>query len=128
MLVLFLSLKTTADVIMYVSERRGFEDKPKSIYDLYPEPQEPEEDKEDVKKWSAVPCKCEEIDYLEGWEAHEYAKEHLEPVTILDGGWNTEYVCPETAKRWLKEYDFSRKYGDQVSHCRLRAMPPKDNQ
>ena len=170
-LLLFLVLKTAADVIMHIKQKKGFtgrllDIKPKvnlesqllqlpdgqvisvaenpglakklkSIEDF------PEEIRKEVYE-KIIPkeqiliqkvsseesppeskCRCNEINYLEGEQAHRYAKEHLKAVRS-DGGWETEYVCPDTGKHWLE--DFTKIADSDIEkYSRLRAVPQKED-
>jgi hypothetical protein len=99
-LVIFLLIKTLADVVMYVDQQRGFADKPGDKPDEY---EMDEKVREDFRELTQINCRCSQIDSLQGAEARKYAKKHLKAVRWLEGGWKIEYLCPDTGKRWIKE-------------------------
>lgn len=71
-------------------------------------------------------CRCETLTQLQGAEAISYAKEHLQEVRIDPVAWQTEYVCPDTGKRWLLDYPHSEAHGGGPP--RLRSLPlPTDS-
>jgi hypothetical protein len=65
-------------------------------------------------------CRCVSIDSLEGEEAEKYSREHLVKVRTDANTWETFYVCPETGKRWIKDYPRSELHGGGPP--RLRAL------
>ncbi len=69
-------------------------------------------------------CRCNEIDYLDGVAAQKYAREHLQTVSINADDRQTEYVCPDTGKRWLEDCPYPAAHADGPP--RLRAMPLKE--
>lgn len=60
---------------------------------------------------TTLPCRCEEIRELHGWEAEEYSAKHLRQLaTSLEGGFEFLGQCPETERLWVcgeyrKDYD-----------------------
>jgi hypothetical protein len=71
-------------------------------------------------------CRCETLIQLQGAEAISYAKKHLQEMRIDPVAWQTEYVCPDTGKRWLLDYPHSEAHGG--GSPRLRSLPlPTDS-
>jgi hypothetical protein len=66
-------------------------------------------------------CQCETLTQLEGVEAKSYVKGHLRKVRVSAGGWEIEYICPITGKRWLLDYPHSYRHGGGPP--RLRSLP-----
>lgn len=56
-------------------------------------------------------CRCKDIDQLDGTEAQEYASEHLQLVNVDVTRWVTEYVCPQTGRRWIESYPYPSAHG-----------------
>jgi hypothetical protein len=69
-------------------------------------------------------CRCETLTQLEGMEAYSYAEEHLCKVQVLSGGWEIEYVCPDTGKRWLLDYPHGEYHGGGPPRLRSLPLPP----
>jgi hypothetical protein len=66
-------------------------------------------------------CKCNEISFLKGAEAKEYAEGHLQKVKSNSETWEIEYVCPVSLKKWLLDYPQSEYHGGGPP--RLRIIP-----
>jgi hypothetical protein len=66
-------------------------------------------------------CQCETLTQLEGVEAYSYVEGHLHKVQVSLGGWQIEYICPNTGKRWLLDYPYSEAHGGGPP--RLRRLP-----
>ncbi len=54
-------------------------------------------------------CKCNQIAELNGVEAQDYAKSHLEKVRV--GNWVIEYACLETGALWLMDFPHGDWHG-----------------
>ncbi|NLX06645.1 MAG: hypothetical protein GXY33_16025 [Phycisphaerae bacterium] len=48
---------------------------------------------------------------LNGAEAQEFARLHLNLIRVDVESWITEYVCPETGGRWIEDYPHSEMHG-----------------
>jgi len=65
-------------------------------------------------------CQCETLTELRGGMAISYIENHLKKVRVDAINWTTEYVCPITGKRWIKDYPHSELQGG--GEPRLRMM------
>jgi hypothetical protein len=65
-----------------------------------------------------VDCLCADIDELEGNSAINYAQGHLNELRVDGRLWQIEYMCPETAVRWLLDYPHSEYHGGGHPHLR----------
>ena len=125
-LVIFLLIKTLADVVMYLSQQRGFADKPDEEPDKY---EMDEKIREDFRELTQINCRCSQIDSLLGAEARKYAKKHLKAVRWIEGGWKIEYLCPETGKRWIKEeINDANKNKNPEDRITLRTLTEDDKE
>lgn len=69
-------------------------------------------------------CRCNEVDFLSGPEAQEYAESHLVFVSAVQGGAKFVYECPRTRKRWIKVLDslLAEPKDDRDVICRCREV------
>ena len=65
-------------------------------------------------------CRCNDINFLEGAEADDYAEEHLKKIGSNSITWEVEYVCPIIGKKWILDYPQSECHGGGPP--RLRAV------
>ncbi len=86
---------------------------------------EPEKKVVQQDKIGKVKCLCEKINILEGMSAHDYAKDHLKAINVIDGGRQIEYLCPYTGKLWLMDFT-QETNANQENYSRLRPIPKKD--
>ena len=63
-------------------------------------------------------CRCDELIELNGSEATEYAEAHLVRIRTDSSGWVSEFECPLTGYRWVKDYPCSNLHGG--GNARLR--------
>ena len=62
---------------------------------------------------TTLPCRCEEIRELHGWEAEEYNAKHLRQLaTSFEGGFEFLGQCPETGRLWVYG-DYRKDYDDR---------------
>lgn len=50
------------------------------------------------------PCRCREIDGLEGDAGRAYARDHLRLDRAAVDGWSARWHCEETGLRWRETY------------------------
>lgn len=86
---------------------------------------EPEKEEFQQDKTGKVNCICEKIDFLDGVTAHNYAKDHLKAINIIDSGRRIEYFCPYTGKLWLMDFTQEAK-ANQENYSRLKSIPKKE--
>ena len=46
-------------------------------------------------------CACGSLFELDGNEADQYAREHLDEIEVDVVNWTVRYRCPDTGRRWL---------------------------
>lgn len=56
-------------------------------------------------------CLCADIVELEGNSAIDYVQGHLNELRVDGRLWQIEYMCPETAVRWLMDYPNGEYHG-----------------
>jgi hypothetical protein len=66
-------------------------------------------------------CQCETLTELEGNEAEDYEREHLQKVRVDVVAWEKEYLCPVTGIQWLEDRPFG--YLQAGGPPRLRRLP-----
>lgn len=63
-------------------------------------------------------CACSSLFWLEGNEAHGYAREHLAETAVDAVNWTVRYRCPDTGRLWLRDYPHSALHGGGPSRLR----------
>lgn len=53
----------------------------------------------------------EEVQELSGMAAQDYARGHLQQISVDTVGWTTTYCCPESGHQWLMDYPHSEVHG-----------------
>jgi hypothetical protein len=49
-------------------------------------------------------CACTTLTQLRGNAGDDYAREHLEELKVDLVEWTISYRCPETGRRWLRDF------------------------
>jgi hypothetical protein len=68
-----------------------------------------------------IKCQCNTITELRGSMAQSCIQNHLKKVHVDAIDWITEYVCPITGRRWIKDYPHGELQGG--GEPRLRIVP-----
>lgn len=64
-------------------------------------------------------CRCNEVTEVFGHEAEEYAAGHLRSDGTRSDGFEEDYRCPDTGRRWL--LDWPDRTERDPGQARLRA-------
>lgn len=56
-------------------------------------------------------CMCDAVYALTGNDADRYAREHLEELGVDVVNWTVSYKCPDTERRWLRDFPHAELQG-----------------
>ena len=61
-------------------------------------------------------CRCNELNEIDGWEADDYAKGHLNKIRVSN--WEIEFECPETGIQWIMDFPHGELQGGGPPHLK----------
>ncbi len=56
-------------------------------------------------------CRCEELKHIHGRTAEDYARLHLQKLSVNFNTWEILYQCPITKRFWKEYYPRSEAHG-----------------
>ena len=56
-------------------------------------------------------CRCETVESLEGRDGQDYARAHLDEVTVDQERWLVLHRCPVTKLYWRESFPHSDEHG-----------------
>ncbi len=63
-------------------------------------------------------CACANLKRLDGFQADEYARDHLLKVAVHSVNWTKTRRCEETGTTWLMDYPSGGEHGGGLSRLR----------
>ena len=76
----------------------------------------------EINPSAPVPCRCRELDRLDGDDATTYASDHLRLVERGRGNYET-YLCRDTGTSWIMDFPLGHWAADRRGTVRLRREP-----
>ncbi|MBT8084726.1 MAG: hypothetical protein KJN72_05850 [Woeseia sp.] len=65
-----------------------------------------------LKLWrNSINCQCKSQKLLRGVEGREYAKSHLQQITVDDTAWAILHKCPNSEVFWRESFPQSEMHG-----------------